>query len=242
MKGFREFEFDLPAALLKRLVQLFTEMDAAALTIDTVREIPDQQGVYLLLHKGVPVYVGKTDGGAGLRQRLGRHCGNIQHRKGLNPADVQFKAIRIYVFTVIDLETDLISEFNGTAWNNSGFGSNDPGRERDTTRLKEDGFDALFPIDIDREVEASLPRGDVSAAEILEALKLAVPYTFRFERNALLKSIRVHVPSTAKTTRAIVEAVIKGLPAGWQAWALPGRVIIYKEQRSYDAGALISRS
>lgn len=162
MRGFREFEFDLPSALLRRLVQVFGEMDSAALAHDVVKEIPDEQGVYLLLHKGIPVYVGKTDGEAGLRRRLNRHCTSVRHRKSLDPNEVHFKAIRIYVFTVVDLETELIREFKGADWNNSGFGSNDPGRERDTTKLKADGFDAKFPVDIDYPLDIVLPQGLIS--------------------------------------------------------------------------------
>jgi hypothetical protein len=86
VKGFREFEFDLPSALLRRLVEVFGEIDSAELLPEIVSGIPDEQGVYLLEHLGATVYVG--------RQRLTRHCASIQHRRGLDPAAVHFKAIR----------------------------------------------------------------------------------------------------------------------------------------------------
>lgn len=243
MRGFKEFEFDLPAALLGSLVNVFKKMDRAPLVEAAVRAIPNEQGVYLLHHKGVVAYVGKTDGEAGLQSRLLRHCESVQHRQGLDPVEVEFQAIRIYVFTVVDLETQLIKEFKGAAWNKSGFGSNDPGRERDTTRLKEDGFDAQFPINIDCELDLELPAGDLSASQVLEALRLHLPYTFRFERAAPeLKALPVVIPSSAKTARSIISQVFTVLPAGWQAWALPGRIIMYREARDYLSGALIDRS
>lgn len=243
MRGFREFEFDLPSALLRRLVQVFADMDSAELVPDVVKDIPDEQGVYLLHHKGAPVYVGKTDGEAGLRQRLARHCGSVQHRKNLDPRDVHFKAIRIYVFTVLDLEAELIREFKGAEWNNSGFGSNDPGRERDTTKQKEDGFDAKFPIDIDLPLDILLPASPVSAAEVLSLLKEHVPYLLRFERHDELRSATVVNPPSSNTTRLIVENVVRMLPAGWQATALAGRVILYRESnRIYPGGAIIASS
>jgi Eco29kI restriction endonuclease len=242
VRGFREFEFDLPDALLKRLVDIFNEMDAAGLAEESVREVPDEQGVYLLQYKGAPVYVGKTDGDAGLRQRLSRHCESIQHRRGLNPADVTFKAIRIYVFTVIDLETDLIREFRGAEWNNSGFGSNDPGRERDTTKLKEDGFDARFPIDIDRVLDVALPADEVSVGDVIDILKGHLPYILRVERHQEIKGARLRIPQDLRTTRAIIGKLVQCLPTGWQATALAGRVIMYRENREYAAGAVIARS
>lgn len=242
MKGFRDFEFDLPTALLDRLVQLFASMDAAPLRVDVVQGIPEQQGVYLLHHHGKPVYVGKTDGESGLRSRLTRHCKRILHRRELNPDDVTFKAIRIYVFTVVDLETQLIRKFNDAEWNNSGFGSNDPGRERDTTKLKEDGFDAQFPIDIDLPLSIDLPAHDVSASEALAALKLHLPYVLRIGRDAQLRSVRVTVPVEARTTRAILASIVGSLPAGWQVTALAGRVIMYHEHREYAAGTVVARS
>src|SRR5207249_1811515 len=99
------------------------------------------------------------------------------------PARVSFKAVRIYVFTAIDLETQLIAHYGGLArvpWNGSGFGSNDPGRQRDTTEYKATHFDAMFPIDIDRPLTISIPLTG-TAASILTTLKNSLPYTFRFE-------------------------------------------------------------
>jgi hypothetical protein len=106
------------------------------------------------------VYVGKTDAEAGLLSRLTRHSKKIQHRIGLTPASVLFKAVRVFVFTAIDLETQLIAHYGGTnivEWNGSGFGSNDPGEKRDTTTYKAGHFDAQFPIDIARPLAFSIP-------------------------------------------------------------------------------------
>src|ERR1017187_7672216 len=93
-------------------------------------------------------------------------------------ARVTYKAIRGYVFTAIDLETDLIEQYGhweGLPWNNSGFGSNDPGRQRDTTELREGGFDALYPVDLDRplQIELSFP---MTAGVLFDRLRDSVPY------------------------------------------------------------------
>ena len=156
MTGYKEFEFDLPEALLSSLVNVFSGMAGAKLAQDNLVGIPDAQGVYQLFLNDEIVYIGKTDGEAGLRQRLSRHCYTVLHRKNLITDEVTFKAIRVFVFTAIDLETQLIRHYSKpkVAWNNSGFGSNDPGRNRDDTALNSQSFDALYPIDID----CQLPR------------------------------------------------------------------------------------
>lgn len=154
MRGYTEFEFDLPGALLTRLIEVLDALDAAPLDVANLLGIPEEQGVYQLLLDDRVVYIGKTDAEAGLHKRLSRHARKIIHRVGLDPRRVSFKTVRIFVFTAMDLESDLIRHYGGVKaldWNGSGFGSNDPGRERDTTKIDSKNYDATFPIDIDRE-------------------------------------------------------------------------------------------
>ena len=134
IQGFKEFEFDLPSALLRDLIHLLDEMPSGVLSIANTQQIPEVQGVYQLLCDDDLVYIGKTDAEAGLRTRLSRHAGKILHRPSLAGNVVTFRAARILVFTAMDLETQLINHYRGragaVAWNGSGFGSNDPGRQR----------------------------------------------------------------------------------------------------------------
>jgi hypothetical protein len=258
--GFAEFEFDLPAALLVRLLAAFEDISPVPLTTANVAAIPDEQGVYQLFLKREGafklVYIGKTDGDAGLNKRLGRHSIKIQSRANLDPADVLFKAVRIFVFTAIDLETQLIRHYSATenvSWNGSGFGSNDPGRERDTTTYKADHFDTQFPIDLSRVVpEGLIVRQESSAADILWALKRGLPYLIRFETQGQ-NSRRAHadlenttitlLPNSSTTARDIIEQIIRHLPSGWHATLLPSHVIIYKnDTRNFPSGTLIARS
>jgi hypothetical protein len=253
--GYVEFEFDLPEALLDRLVKVFDSLSSAPLTATDVTAVPNEQGVYQLFHDGADgtrrlVYIGKTDAEAGLRVRLGRHAQKIQHRLMLNPADVTFKAVRVFVFTAVDLETQLIDHYGGTPWNGSGFGSNDPGRERDTTTYKTEHFDFQFPIDLTRSLGFPLP-SNATAAEVLNALKSKVPYLIRFQRppgkprNAHpdLEGTKVTISGTSLSAEAVIAEVIKQLPTGWHATKLPSHVIIYKDdKRSFPSGKLIANS
>ncbi|MGO8083503.1 GIY-YIG nuclease family protein [Rhizobium leguminosarum] len=252
-QGYVEFEFDLPAALLDSLVAEFAKMSSASLTHDHTGQVPDEQGVYQLLVGGQVVYVGKTDADSGLRGRLSKHAWTIQHRQNLRPEDVQFKCARVFVFTAMDLEKLLIRHYAQTAdvwWNFSGFGSNDPGRNRDTTELKATGFDAVYPIDLDHPVDIQ-SEGGVSAAQVLDALRRELPFTLRAESDGsrgrrphadLVTSIIPPFQTKPATTRQVLESVLGALPAGWQATALPGRIILYREDRDYTAGTVIGRS
>lgn len=250
MKGFVEFEFDLPEALLTNLVRVFDNMDAATFTQANVEQIADAQGVYQLLHNDELVYIGKTDAEAGLRKRLERHARTIRHRSNLDPSLVTFKAVRVFVFTAIDLETQLIRHYGKSAasWNLSGFGSNDPGRERDTTNVKPEGFDGQYPIDIDRALDVEFT--SMTADQATKLLKQVAPYTVRIEAEKQggrrphpdFLSAHVDFGPPPYTTRMVMLAILDALPEGWQATAFPGRIIMYKEDQSYTHGTVIGRS
>jgi hypothetical protein len=251
LQGFRSFEFDLPAALLEQLVVMLDHMEQGQLLPEVTQAIPNAQGVYQLFHNGKLVYVGKTDAEAGLKQRLSRHAWTIQSRHNLEVQEMSFKAVEVLVFSAMDLETALIAHYKKRrqhpAWNGSGFGSNDPGRRRDTTALKSDGFDASYPINIDLAL-GTLPTGEAVALEVLAQVAPMLPYTLRHERSeealSELRSGIVHLPSgDVPTLRSVIAAICEALPEGWQATRLPGRVIMYREQvDDYPGGEIIARS
>lgn len=252
-EGYAEFEFDLPGALLEQLVGAFERLAPVALNSSNVTQIVDAQGVYQVFLDNALVYVGKTDAEAGLRKRLARHAKKISSRRNLDPARVTFRAIRIFVFTAMDLESDLIRHFGGVkriAWNGSGFGSNDPGRERDTTRIKNSNFDALYPIDIDCSLDFSIADAQLATDAIIQ-LKSKLPYTFRVEGSKSggrgphpeLIGISLSKLVAFPTCRMAVVHIVSHLPPGWQATALRGYVILYKEfPRDYPDAEVIAHS
>lgn len=248
--GYREFEFDLPGALLDHLVRALDEMEAAPLNAQRLTAVPEAQGVYQLFLDGELVYIGKTDAEAGLLKRLSRHSNKIQHRRGLDPARVSFKAIRIFVFTAMDLETQLIKHYTadaGTKWNGSGFGSNDPGRNRDNSQPGR--FDQEFPIDIDRQLNGDFS-GEQTAAAVAAKLKAELPYTFRFltkpksrQPHPELVDTTVIMPAGAMTARSVIGELVRQLPPGWQATALSAVLILYKEAvDTYPQATILARS
>ncbi len=253
--GYSEFEFDLPGALRAELIRLFSGMEAGLLQLAIVNDIADAQGVYQLFYGDTLVYIGKTDAEAGLRTRLVRHAKKILHRPTLADA-VRFKAVRIMVFTALDLETQLIKHYRGSiaggvSWNGSGFGSNDPGRERETTNKKPDGFDTQHPIDIDLQGELVSP-GEMTVAAAVSRLKSILPYTFRYEtlRDARGRALRhaphaemeatsVLIPPAPQTTRGLLRVIREALGPNWQATAFASHVILYKEGRDYRYGSVL---
>ncbi len=250
--GFRSFEFDLPPALLSQLLAVLDGMERGPLSHDHVTAVvPEAQGVYQLFHNDKLVYVGKTDAESGLRRRLQRHAFTILSRHNLDVSQMTFKAVRVLVFSAMDLETALIRHYreNGTpsVWNGSGFGNNDPGRQRDLTALRADGFDANYPINIDLPLDTSDLATPRPALDLLAQVSVRLPYTLRHEKTAgaveLLRGAILAPPAPTATMRELMTQVVAALPPGWQATKLSGRVILYKERQDhYPGGEIIARS
>ena len=246
-----ELEFDLPSKLLEELVTLFEEMPAAQLNDASLESVQEEQGVYQIFMDDSLVYIGKTDSDAGLRKRLSRHATKIKGRRNLDVEQVTFKAIRVFVFTAMDLEQLLIKYYQQgdrkLAWQHSGFGANDPGRQRDTSKVKEDHFDAMHPINLEWEVQVVDEDGVLSAAELLQELKAQLPYNIRFARgrgrrpHTELESTQVRVQKGGRTVRQWLKDVKGSLGAEWQITALPGYIIVYKEKapQKYPSGTVI---
>ena len=245
--GYGEFELDIPRVMRDQLPAFFAALPAEPLTAEAVARIPEgAQGAYLLYLDGALVYVGKTDAQAGFRERLTRHSRSVQHRRGLDPERITFKAARIFVFSTFDLETMLIEEFTRIEgqrpkWNFSGFGSNDPGHNREDQ--KPALFDTEFPIDIDREVTLLAP-GPHDVLEAIMALKTGLPYLLRYEadgtgrgawrgghRDMVFRTITV--PAGPVTVRALFTLILAALPPGWQVTVFPSRLILYRAIHTY---------
>jgi hypothetical protein len=249
--AYGQFELSLPSALLQQLPPFLETIPASSLVLpELVAVDEDAQGAYLLFLGGDLVYVGKSDAEAGLRQRLERHYYRVQHRRGLDASQVTFKAARIYSFSVMDVESILIehyrSRIGGASWNNSGFGSNDPGQKRDTQRPSR--FDTWFPLDTSRPLNFSPDEvsGEQSVLAFLATVKSRAPFVLRFEdTNDELLNARIApspaIPTDASIDRVMAE-VVRALPAGWQGTVLRGYCILYKEQKVYEASLAQYRS
>ena len=250
-KGYIEYEIDVEKILRDELPGIIAKADPAPLTREAVNRLPERaKGAYVLYEDSHPVYAGKTDTRHGFRSRLGRHFETVQSRLALDPAKLSFKAVRIMVFSNFDVEAILIKELRrqdpqALAWNFSGFGSNDPGHNREGQEPAD--FDKERPIDIDRPLPFLTP-GEISLLQLLMLLKENLTYDFRYQTdpNENGRPSRytvgevdqraaddIELPDRPLTMRDALKVVLGALPKGWRATIFPNRVILYRESVAY---------
>ena len=254
IQGYDEFEVDIEKVMRAELRPHFESLSAAPLTRESILLIPERaKGAYILHLDGLPVYAGKTDTRHGFRDRLLRHHFTLQHRQNIDIDSITFKAVRVMVFSNFDVEAILIGEMRrfdrkSLPWNDTGFGSNDPGHNREREEPGE--FDRANPINIDTPlVGVPLEPGETPLFDAFLKVKDWLPYIFRWETD--LKpdrkpahwkrghidyrqtAARITVPSGPITARQFLKEALRVLPDGWRVTVFPGRVILYKEHVSY---------
>lgn len=250
--GYVEYEIDVEKVLRQELPDVIAKTAVAPLTLEAIAAMPERaKGAYVLFENGHPVYAGKTDTRHGFRSRLARHFHTIQDRQGLDPASIGFKAVRILVFSNFDVEAILIKELrakdpSALLWNFSGFGSNDPGHNRETQEPAD--FDKGRPVDIDKPVDLPFTGASVGVVELLVGLKDRLPYTFRYETDVddggkakrytvghadQRDAPAIQLPHGPVTVRTALGLILKTLPRTWRATIFPDRVILYREKATY---------
>ncbi|APU16974.1 MULTISPECIES: GIY-YIG nuclease family protein [Actinoalloteichus] len=248
MANSAEFRLSIMKALGDQLLESIEQLEPAPLTSEHVDALDPRAGVYQLRHHGEVVYVGKANS---LPSRLEKHRRKLSGRRGIFLDDVSFTCLYVESdLPVVTPETMLINrnrEAGRASWNSGGFGSNDPGKERDTTRLNVESFDAKYPVRLD------WPCGELSGglalADLLVELKAHLPYVFRYE-SARIKSTDVlggpygEIVSIRSDASAedVFEAIIDVLPPGWQLTVLHGYVILYQKIQGVPDAQRILRS
>lgn len=155
------------------------------------------------------------------------------------------------VFSNFDVEAILIDELRrrdpeALRWNFSGFGSNDPGRNREDQEPAI--FDRERPVDIDHPLDFLESGVTISPLGLLTALKDNLPYDFRYETDPNEKgkptrytvghvhhrqAADIALPTGPITMRGALRLILDVLPQGWRATVFPGRVILYRETKTY---------
>ncbi|GLY05011.1 GIY-YIG nuclease family protein [Actinoplanes sp. NBRC 101535] len=238
-----EFRLSITRALADQLATTLKPLSPAVLGPGALSKVEARPGVYVLFVDGKRVYVGKA--ASNLRARLEQHYRKLSGRAGITMSDVRFTCV--YVDEDLDSaapEKLLIKKYrldDTIPWNTNGFGNKDPGRNRDRSVVKAKHFDAVYPIDLNYRL--SIPVTGWAVADLLDKLKRELPYLLRYENKngahlAELKRTRVELPAVELPAREALISIIDALPAGWQATALPGYVILYKEETSYDSALL----
>ncbi|MFE6932461.1 GIY-YIG nuclease family protein [Streptomyces sp. NPDC057699] len=245
----KDFTLSITKALGDQLAAALDGLDRAPLAEPNIARLKEKPGVYQLYLNGEFVYVGKAD--KSLPTRLRNHLGKISGRRNISLDEMAFSCLYVAEdFSALAPEQLLISHHKGMGnipWNNNGFGNKDPGRQRDSTVLKQNHFDVVFPIDLDRPIEGLSP-GETTLHELLETIKAGLPYNFRYGTSGEFKTRRVHVPAAGMTADQVFQLVSAEIPAKWQITALMGYVIMYDDSpstyrsawRYYRHGQLVS--
>ncbi|WP_059009837.1 GIY-YIG nuclease family protein [Streptomyces specialis] len=243
----KDFTLSITKALGDQLAAALKGLDRAPLTEENIARLKEKPGVYQLYLNGEFVYVGKAD--KSLPARLRNHLRKISGRRNISPAEMAFSCLYVAEdFSALAPEQLLITHHKGQGnipWNNNGFGNKDPGRQRDHTIPNR--FDVKFPIDLDRPVEGLSP-GETTLRELLETIKVGLPYNFRYGTSEEFKTRSVHVPAAGLTADQVFRLVSAETPAKWQITALMGYVIMYDDSpstyrsawRYYRDGQMIS--
>ncbi len=239
------FEFDITTPLFEQISRAFDTLSPVDLSAENLATVLERPGVYGLHHGRELVYVGKANNDA--RGRLRKYQRQLQGRIGITPAEVQFRCLHLaHTWDPFQPEAHMISRHK-PSWNYTGFGPNDPGRERDRTNLKDTHWHVRFPLDPDY-VCADVVSGQYDVLELLRAVAKSAPYWVRFQGNREGRNDKgraeyeaahkdfgaarvVTVPADNMTARELLLLAIKAFPnpSSWQLTQLPSHLLLYRE-------------
>lgn len=246
------FEIDIVSALSDQLIESFDGLTPAALTESNLEAIKPEQGVYLLHKDQAVVYAGKADN---LARRLSEHLRKLNGRRNISPAEIGFECLYVHRnWTALAPETAVIAHYRTVgqaSWNFSGFGSHDPGRNREETNKEPQGFDSMYPIRDDWPCDFVSAR-EWNARELLLELKRELPFLLRFEvRGSNFRAGHpryneetVYIPRPGMPAREILALIAGAIPPQdgrppAQATIFPSHMILYFENRDYRHGETI---
>ena len=232
------YTFNFLDTISHQLKERLDELQASPLCLTTLTvldqyqsQIGSFQGVYVIYYTGRPVYVGKANG---LRDRLYDHLYKLTSRHGINAGNVGYKALFLDNSMSTAANEDLLiqiykSEYPNM-WNGRGFGTKDPGKERDTTRPN--AFDQEFPIIADLPIGIILDAaGYIPLGVLLAQMKQQLPYVFRYQvpPEELIKYICLK--GVNLTACSLAHAAVRFLGLGWKGVILSYGIVIYKTNK-----------
>lgn len=238
-----DFRLSITRALGDQLASELEVLQPASLTENALAAVLSRGGVYQLFHLGDLVYIGKAE--SSVPDRLRQHRRKLSGRENMHVSEMSFTALYVDEdLSAVAPETLLIDRHRGAGalrWNFNGFGNKDPGKERDTSRVEADHFDALYPANL--AVRCNVRRGVYEVGRLLAELKSDLPYVLRYQAGNRRRDLQpseywdtsVEVPADDMTAGELFELLSEVLPSEWQITVLPGYVIMYRERRSYPS-------
>jgi hypothetical protein len=209
---------------------------------------PRRTGVYRLRYEGRPIYAGKAK--TSLLERLRNHYRHMGGRHGLD------RALAECTFVVLpppwDVRTNeegLINyyrEHGEASWNVDlyGFGSNDPGRNRDRSRPS--NYHQDHPAR--RDYQISVPSGNYTVEQVLKRVKRQTPYLVRYQterlgdepdwEEGLARPVTLN-SSYSGTIEDFLVRLCREYLWEWQLTYLPLGYILYKERYDYEHAVVL---
>lgn len=240
------FEFDIASPLFQQLSSDFDLLSPVPLDESKLASVEEKPGIYGLHYNGEVVYIGKADDSA--KSRLEKHYRQLQGRIGISPGDVSFRCLHFArTWDAFKPESHMIS-LSSPSWNSRGFGSNDPGRRRDKTRLADNHWHVLYPIDPDYRC-AEIQSGSYDILELLRLVCRCAPYWIKFQGNRngetdeerrsyelahadFSTSEEIIIRDPGMSVRSLLLLAIHSLPTPdeWQLTLLPSHIFLYREK------------
>jgi predicted GIY-YIG superfamily endonuclease len=235
--SFRMYDFNFLETVSAQLVETLDAMPASTLDGRMLTELSQlqrhersKQGVYLLIHGETPVYLGKAND---ISHRLAAHLRKLQGRLHIDHATLSFKAILLdRSMSTAANEELLIAAFSKThhgMWNGKGFGSKDPGKNRD--RTEPSAFDRDYPII--RDFRVSLDDSETVSTLFLK-LKKQLPFLFRHEiLPKKIADIPLDLRGINRQAEAVLRHAISTFPSQWHGAILSYGIVVYAGLDAY---------
>jgi Caspase domain len=228
--------FDL-AELSNQVIGLLGRRERQPLSPEALRGMRDGSGLYQLSRvdefSEEVVYLGTTS--TSLPRQLMGLLKKISGRRLLSPDQIRFSHLYFDGDPSGLIPSPLRPGHRFPEWNRNGFGSRDPGRQRDKAQLRADHFDARYPIDLNYPLK-SLRLDTRQLSHALRAIADQLPYTFRYQQTAPdFDRLTIEIPSHQVSADELFRHIANALGDSWQLTALPGYVILYRENTTYPA-------
>jgi hypothetical protein len=134
------FEFEIDLAIRSQVIEKLEASPEHPLKEGVA---PALTGIYALYRGGKFVYGGKALEETTLKGRLSQHCRKIDGRQNINVSEVSCRWLEIASpWFVRAAEDAIITHYKGD-WQQSGFGSHDPGKGR--PGIKKSKWDTDYP-------------------------------------------------------------------------------------------------
>ena len=235
--SFRIYDFNFLETISAQLVDTLEKLPSSPLNARMLGELSgfqrherSRQGVYLLIHKEAPVYLGKAND---IHGRLGAHLRKLMGRLNIDHDRLSFKALLLdRSMSTAANEELLIAAFSRThrgMWNGKGFGSKDPGKNRD--RTEPSAFDQSHPII--RDFPVAIDDHETVSSLFLK-LKRQLPFLFRHEKlPKAIADMPLDLREVPKQAEAVLKYAISRFPSEWHGAVLSYGIVVYAGLDAY---------